>query len=55
MATVVLHEQVKSVGDVDTWLNANGKRLSEVQITYTYNPRGSKYTIFYEEEVDEKK
>jgi hypothetical protein len=51
---VVMHEQVKSVGDVDAWLNANGKSLSEVQITYTYNPRGSKYTIFYEEEVDSK-
>jgi hypothetical protein len=51
--TIVRHEQVKSVGDVDAWLNERGLSVKDVAITYTYNPRGSKYTIFYEETVDE--
>lgn len=51
--TIVRHEQVKSVGDVDAWLNERGLSVKDVAITYTYNPRGSKYTIFYEEIVDE--
>ncbi len=49
---IVRHEQVKSVGDVDAWLNERGLSVKDVAITYTYNPRGSKYTIFYEENVE---
>ena len=52
---IVTHKQVPSVGDVDKFLNENGMSLSDVKITYTYNPRGSKYTIFYEAEVPDKK
>lgn len=50
----VTHIQVKSVGDVDDYLNEHGLSLAEVNITYTYNPRGSKYTIFYPIEISDK-
>ncbi len=51
---IVSHKQVSSVGEVDKYLNENGMSLSDVQITYTYNPRGSKYTIFFETEVSDR-
>lgn len=52
--TIVKHVQLKSVGDVDAWLNERNLTVKDVIVTYTYNPRGSKYTIFYDETVEEK-
>ena len=54
MKTIVMHHQVSGgVDNVDKWLNENGLTLDKVQITFMYNPRGSKYMVFYEVAVDE--
>lgn len=52
---IIQHTRIKDLADVTKWLNENGVSLNEVQITYTYNPRGSHYVIFYETEVEDKK
>ena len=55
MKKIVMHQQIKGgVGEVDKFLNSNGLSLSQVQIVFNYNPRGSNYMVFYEVEVAEK-
>lgn len=55
MKKIVMHQQIKGgVGEVDKFLNENGLSLSQVQIVFNYNPRGSYYMVFYEVEVAEK-
>ena len=46
MKKIVMHQQIKGgVGEVDKFLNANGLSLSQVQIVFNYNPRGSNYMV----------
>lgn len=52
---IVMHTQIKGgVDNVDKFLNENELSLSQVQIVFNYNPRGSYYMVFYEVEVADK-
>lgn len=56
MKKVIMHHQVKGgVDNVDKWIMEQGLSLADVQIVFTYNPRGSSYMVFYEVEVEDKK
>jgi hypothetical protein len=56
MQKVIMHHQVTGgVENVDKWIMEQGLSLSDVQIVFMYNPRGSRYMGFYEVEVEDKK
>lgn len=56
MKKVIMHHQVTGgVENVDKWIMEQGLSLADVQIVFMYNPRGSRYMVFYEAEVDDKK
>lgn len=45
---MVQHIQIKSVAEVDKFLNKAGLHLDEVQIVYTVGKYGGNYMVFYE-------